>query len=78
MLAAKKQYDKSSNKPSFVLGQKVFLNDPTTRKGECPKVEASMTGPFMIIDKSDDGLLCTNSDIVIRIKNNVLRCTLTD
>jgi len=35
----------------------VLLHDPTTRKGECPKLKQRWRGPYIIVAKSDDGLL---------------------
>jgi len=36
---SKDMYDRKSQEPDLVLGAKVLLHDPTTRKGECPKLK---------------------------------------
>jgi len=50
-------YDRKAEQPSFALGCKVFLHDPTTKTGECPKLKRRWTGPYWVVGKSDDGLL---------------------
>jgi len=56
-LRSKANYDKKSEEPAFELGSKVLLHDPTTKKNECPKLKKRWKGPYMITDKSDNGLL---------------------
>jgi len=53
----KKYYDVKSEEPKFEIGSKVLLHDPTTKQGESPKFKRRWMGPYMIIHKSDDGLL---------------------
>jgi hypothetical protein len=53
----KEMYDKKTAEPSYALGSKVLLHDPTTKKGQCPKLKRRWTGPYIIVDKSGDGLL---------------------
>jgi len=53
---SKQYYDKTSEEPEIPLGQKVLVHDPTTKIGECPKFKRRWTGPYMVIEKSTDGL----------------------
>ena len=52
----KKSYDAKSEEPKLALGSKVWVHDPTTKTGECAKLERRWDGPYLIVDKTDDGL----------------------
>jgi len=55
--SSKHVYDRKSKEPNFELGSKVLLHDPTTKKGECLKLKQRWKGPYLIVDKDDNGLL---------------------
>ena len=52
----KKSYDATSEEPKLPLGSKVWVHDPTTKIGECAKLKRRWDGPYLIVDKTDDGL----------------------
>jgi len=56
-VSSKQVYDRKSKEPNFELGSKVLLHDPTTKKGKCPKLKQRWNGPYLIVDKDDNGLL---------------------
>lgn len=49
-------YDRKTEVPLFEIGSKVWLHDPTTKKGECPKLKKRFQGPYLIVGRSDDKL----------------------
>ena len=53
---SKQYYDKISEVPEIQVGQEVLMHDPTTKIGECPKFKRRWTGPYMVVEKSTDGL----------------------
>jgi len=53
---AKLHYDRNATDSSFSLGEKVLLYDPTTKSNECRKLKRRWVGPFLLTDRSDDGL----------------------
>jgi len=56
-ITSKQTYDRKSRQPDIAIGSKVLLHDPTTKKGECPKLKQRYKGPYMVVAKTDDGLL---------------------
>jgi len=56
-IASKQIYDRKSREPDIAIGSKVLLHDPTTKKGECSKLKQRYIGPYMVVAKTDDGLL---------------------
>jgi len=44
-VSSKQVYGRKSKEPNFELGSKVLLHDPTTKKGECPKLKQRWKGP---------------------------------
>ena len=52
----KKSYDAKSEEPKLALGSKVWVHDPTTKTIECAKLKRRWGGPYLIVDKTDDGL----------------------
>ena len=56
-VSSKQVYDRKSKEPNFELGSTVLLHDPTTKKGECPKLKQRWKGPYLIVDKDNNGLL---------------------
>jgi len=53
---SKQHYDQSSEEPEMQVGEKVMMHDPTTKTGECPKLKKRWKGPFMVVERSTDGL----------------------
>ena len=53
---AKLYYDRNTTDSSFSLGEKVLLYDSTTKSNECRKLKRRWVGPFLLTDRSDDGL----------------------
>ena len=53
---SKSYYDKKTADESLPIGSYVLLHDPTNRKGECRKLKRRFTGPYLILDRTDDGL----------------------
>jgi len=51
---AKQQYDKTINKRTFKLGDKVLLYNETVRRGRSKKLEPQWIGPYVIIEKNSD------------------------
>jgi len=56
-ITSKRTYDRNSRDPDIVLGSKVLMHDATTKKGECSKLKKRWIGPYLVVDKSDDGVL---------------------
>lgn len=56
-VASKDVYDRKAREPDVALGSKVLLHDPTTKKGECPKLKQRWKGPYVVVTKTDDDLL---------------------
>ena len=42
-------YDRTSSEPSFDVGSKVLLFDPTTKKGKSAKLTVKWRGPYLIV-----------------------------
>jgi len=38
------------------VGEKVLMKDPTTKIGECSKLKKRWKGPYMVVERSSDGL----------------------
>ena len=55
-VVAKTYYDKGSEVTDLHIGDNVLLHDPTTKVGECSKLKKRWTGPFLLVDKSQDGI----------------------
>jgi len=55
-IKSKQRYDQSSDEPEMQVGEKVLIHDPTTKTGECPKLKKRWKGPFMVVERSTDGL----------------------
>jgi len=55
-IKSKQHYDEDSEKPEMQVGEKVLMNDPTTKIGECSKLKKRWKGPYMIVERSSDGL----------------------
>ena len=53
---SKQHYDQSSEEPEMQVGEKVMMYDPATKTGECPKLKKRWKGPFMVVERSTDGL----------------------
>jgi len=53
---SKQQYDQSSEEPELQVGEKVMMYDPATKTGECPKLKKRWMGPFLVVERSTDGL----------------------
>jgi len=51
---AKQQYDKTINKRTFKVGDKVLLHDETVRRGRSKKLEPQWIGPYVITEKNSD------------------------
>ena len=43
-------YDRNSSEPSFVVGSKVLLFDPTTKKGKSATWMVKLGSPYIITD----------------------------
>ena len=50
----KRQYDIRSNTKSYRQGDKVFVFDPSKRKGICLKLQCRWSGPFEVVEKLSD------------------------
>jgi len=50
-------YDKNSKEPEIAVGSKVLLHSNVLKTGESPKFHKNWVGPYLVISKSDDGLL---------------------
>jgi len=55
-IKSKQHYDQGSQEPEMQVGEKVLMNDPTTKIGECAKLKKRWKGPYMIVERSSDGL----------------------
>jgi len=55
-IKSKQYYDQNSEEPEMQVGEKVLMNDPTTKIGECSKLKKRWKGPYMIVERSNDGL----------------------
>jgi len=55
-VVAKKYYDKGYEVTDLQIGDQVLLHGPNTKVGECFKLKKRWTGPFLVVDKSQDGL----------------------
>ena len=55
-IESKRHYDQTSEEPEIQVGQKVLMHDLTTKIGECPKLKKRWKGPYMVVEKSTDGL----------------------
>jgi len=55
-IKSKRHYDQTSEEPEIQVGEKVMMHDPTTKIGECPKLKKRWKGPFMVVERSTDGL----------------------
>jgi len=55
-IKSKRYYDQTSAEPVIQVGDKVLIHDPTTKIGECSKLKKRWKGPFMIVERSKDGL----------------------
>jgi len=53
-IKAKQQYDKSINKKTYKVGDKVLIYDETVRKGRSKKLESQWIDLYMIIEKNSD------------------------
>jgi len=53
----KRIYDKKSDLSTFELGSKCLMYMPMTRKGQCSKLLRRWDGPYIVVSRSDDGLL---------------------
>ena len=53
---SKQRYDQSAEEPELQVGEKVMMQDPTAKTGECPKLKKRWKGPFMVVERSTDGL----------------------
>ena len=63
-------YDKDTKVPQITIGSKVLLFNDALKIGESPKFHKNWTGPYLIVSKSDNGLLyklrhCTSGKLVI-------------
>ena len=50
----KRQYDIRSNINSYRQGDKVFVFDPSKKKGMSPKLQCRWSGPFEVVEKLSD------------------------
>jgi len=55
-IKSKQHYDQNSEEPEMQVGEKVLMNDPTTKIGECSKLKKRWKGPYMVVERSSDGL----------------------
>jgi len=55
-IKSKQQYDQNSEEPELQVGEKVMMHDPTTKTGECAKLKKRWMGPYLIVERSSDGL----------------------
>jgi hypothetical protein len=44
------RHDRNAVIPDYAVGDKVMLRDPTTKKGESPKLKRRYTGPFLVVE----------------------------
>jgi len=54
---SKKFYDKNAKEPEIELGAKVLLHSGALKTGESPKFHKNFVGTYLVVSKSDDGLL---------------------
>ena len=54
---SKEFYDKNTEVPQIVVGSKVLLFNDALKPGESPKFHDNWTGPYLVVSKSDNGLL---------------------
>jgi len=54
---SKKFYDKNAKEPEIEVGAKVLLHSSALKTGESPKFHKNFVGPYLVVSKSDDGLL---------------------
>jgi len=52
-------YDVNTKTPEITVGSKVLLHNDTVKPGQSPKFLKVWSGPYLVIAKSDDGLLYT-------------------
>jgi len=52
-------YDKFTKEPQISVGYKVLLFNDTLKVGESAKFHKNWTGPYLVVSKSDNGLLYT-------------------
>lgn len=52
-------YDANTKPPEITVGSKVLLHNDTVKPGQSPKFLKVWRGTFLVISKSDDGLLYT-------------------
>ena len=50
-------YGKNTKEPQILVGSKVLLFNDTLKVGESAKIHKNWTGPYLVISKSDNGLL---------------------
>ena len=58
----KTRYDARAREPDFKEGDRVWLFNPTRRKGRCPKLQHNWDGPYTIIKRLND--------VVVRIRKS--------
>jgi len=56
---AKKSYDVDTQTPQILVGFKVLLHSDVIKPGQCAKFHKPWTGPYLVTNKTDDGLLYT-------------------
>ena len=54
---SKEFYDKNTRVPQIAVGAKVLLFNDALKPGESPKFHDNWTGPYLVVSKSDNGLL---------------------
>ncbi len=65
-LRQKERYDIRARRPSFQVGDKVWLFDPQRRVGHCAKLQSWWTGQHVILD--------ILNDVTARIQRAGTRC----
>jgi len=50
-------YDKNTKEPQITVGSKVLLFNDALKIGESPKFHNNWTGPYLVVSRSDNGLL---------------------
>ena len=53
---SKQHYDQSSEELEMQVGEKVMMYDPATKTGKCFKLKKRWKGPFLVVERSTDGL----------------------
>lgn len=56
---AKRFYDVDTETPQITVGAKVLLHSNVLKPGQSAKFHKPWTGPYLVISKTDDGLLYT-------------------